>query len=101
MLRLGVDLAAAVLLLLQLHLELPGLDPQLGRAVSPVRGGRAVRAWADGAAGRGCPEEGGVVSPHPTQLLVGPVGGERGQDWVEGGHGGRVGEGGGLGGGQG
>ena len=52
-------------------------------------------AGADGA-GRGCPEEGGVVS-----LRVGPVGGERGQDGVEGGHGGGVGQGGGLGGGQG
>ena len=52
-------------------------------------------AGADGA-GRGCPEEGGVVS-----LRVGPVGGEGGQDGVEGGHGGGVGQGGGLGGGQG
>ena len=82
--------------LLQLHLELPGLDPQLGGAVPPVRGGRT--GWPR--AGRRCPEEAGVVRT-AWQVGVGSVGRERGEHGVEGGHGGVVGEGGWLGGGQG
>lgn len=70
--RLGVDLLRV---LLQLHLELPGLDPELGGAVPPVGRGRTARP---GAGGRR-PQQRGVVRG-PGQVGVGSVGGERGED---------------------